>query len=191
MFPTQRLRESRRLRLTIVAALWLFALASVLLMYWAWVGPSYTLRVVVAFAFFAEFSVVGTCFAVLRRLGAGRSVTGPYLLASLFQWEILPGGLLLLPFTLFFPPAAIPILLTIFLAMRARHLIAQDRILAGATTLLLPTAFVVAVCFFRPWAEGSEIWPVVGTIHAVIFFVTLCIVAVSIGTRHQRLSPAH
>jgi hypothetical protein len=113
-----------------------------------------------------------------------------YLLSSLFQWEILPGGLLLLPFTLFFPPAAIPILLTIFLAIRARHLIAKDRILPGTLTLLLPTAFVVAVCFFRPWAEGSEIWPVVGTIHLVVFVATLCVVGISIGTRHQQLSHA-
>jgi hypothetical protein len=171
----EKLAESRRLRTRIVALLWLFMAGSALLMYWAWNTDSYTWRVAVGFTFFAEISLVPTCFALLRRFAANRPVSAAFILTSLFLWEIVPGGLLLLPFTLFYPIAAVPILVTIFLAIWARYLIAREKILPGVLISVIPIAFVVAVCFYRPWSVTSEIWPVVGAAHSVLLLMVLCI----------------
>jgi hypothetical protein len=184
----QRLAESIRLRLGIVALLWLFAAGSVLLMFWAWNTYSYTLRVVVAFAFFAEFSVVATCFTILRRIAKSRPITASFVLASLLLWELVPGAIILFPFAILHPITAVPVILTVVLAARARNLAARGSALAGTTTLLLPAAFVVAVCFYRPWSVSSEIWPVVGTIHAAVLLIALCLVAVYVWhSRHNHL----
>ncbi len=150
-------------------------------MYWTWNTDSDTLRVAVAFAFFAEFSLVATCTELLVRLATNRPVSAAFVLSSLFLWEVVPGGVYLLPLTPFFPPAAVPILLTIFLAFRAKRLIGQGRILPGVITFLVPVTFVTALCFYRPWSPGSTLWPVVGAIHSALLLMALCIALFYIG----------
>ena len=158
---------------------------SALLMYWAWRTDSYALRVAVGFTFIAEFSLVATCSALLRRLAVNGRASAAFVLSSLVLWEIVPAGALLLPLTVFFAPAAVPILAAIFLASWARYLIGEDRVLPGVLLLLLPVASVVALCLYRPWSPDSVIWPVVAAIYSAMLLIALGIAVSYIG--HSRL----
>ena len=183
----QKLAESRRLRTRVVTLLWLVMAGSALLMYWAWKTDSYSLRVAVGFTFIAEFSVVATCSALLRRFAAHSPVSAAFVLSSLFLWEVVPAGVLLVSVTVLFPIAAVLIvasmlaLTTIFLAAWATYLIGREKILPGVLVFFIPVAAVVAICFYRPWSAASVIWPVVGAIHLALLLIALCATAFSIG----------
>lgn len=116
-----------------------------------------------------EFAVVVTALIVSVSIIEEWEVTVLYVLATFFMFVFTPGALILLPFTIFIFQFASPILLlALVMTVVGRTLIGAGRAISGTGLMLVPVLLVAGVAFYRPAAQGSPVWPVLGAVHLVL-----------------------